>query len=52
MYAIAARALKPAAAPPSLWVLLPSLALVAALAAAAVFASLKLGLKKLDSMRE
>jgi ABC-2 type transport system permease protein len=52
VYLIAARALKPAAAQPSLWVLAPSVALVAALTAAAVAAPIKLGLKSLESMRD
>jgi len=52
VYLIAARALKPAAAQPSLWVLAPSVALVAALTVAAVAAPIKLGLKSLESMRD
>ena len=52
VYLIAARALKPDGAQPSLWVLAPSVALVAALTVAAVVASIKLGLKSLESMRE
>jgi len=52
VYLIAARALKPAAAQPSLWVLAPSVALVAALTVAAVVAPIKLGLKSLESMRD
>jgi len=52
VYLIAARALKPDAAQPGLWALAPSVALVAALTAAAVVASIKLGLKSLESMRD
>lgn len=52
VYVLAARALKPAAAEPSLWLLAPSVAAVAALTAAAVVVSIKLGLKSLESMRD
>lgn len=52
VYLIAARALKPDAAEPSLWLLALSVALVAALTAAAVAVPIKLGLKSLESMRE
>jgi ABC-2 type transport system permease protein len=52
VYVLAARALKPAAAEPSLWLLAPSVAAVAALTVTAVVVSIKLGLKSLESMRE
>lgn len=52
VYLLASRAMRPDAAEPSLWVLAPSLLLVAALAAAAVLIFVRLGLKSLDSMRD
>ena len=50
VYLLAMHALKPGMAQPSLWVLAPSLAIVAALTAAAVIVPLKLGLKSLETM--
>jgi ABC-2 type transport system permease protein len=52
VYILAARALKPEITQPSLWILVPSVAVVAALTVVAVAASIKLGLKSLDSMRD
>ncbi len=52
VYLLASRSLRPDGAEPSLWVLAPSLALVAALTAAAVVIFVRLGLKSLESMRD
>jgi len=52
VYLIAARALKPDAAQPGLWALAPSVALVAALTAAAVIVPLRLGVKRLDAIEK
>jgi ABC-2 type transport system permease protein len=52
VYQLAAHALKPEIAQPSLWILVPSVAVVAALTVTAVAVSITLGLKSLDSMRD
>jgi len=52
VYLLAVHALKPGMAQPSLWVLAPSLAAVAGVTALAVIVPLRLGVKRLDAMKE
>ena len=52
VYQLAVHALKPGLAQPSLWVLAPSLAAVAGITVVAVIVPLRLGLKRLENMRE